>query len=121
MKKNKKRRREKHRNRYSPELMSSHTTSRHHNRKRKHKSLDMHAEPEPPRQGIKLFVSIVVESSFALIECCFTWLWRRSGTMVVIRRSGKQEQTSVEKLGTLAQWWRSGWGKAVGTDTSVEK
>lgn len=56
IKKNKKRRREKHRARYSPEL-SVQMLGKHHSRKRKHKSPNYPREPEPPRQGIKLFVS----------------------------------------------------------------
>lgn len=59
LKKIKKRRREKHRTRYSPEYMpSQNVVGKHHNRKRKHKSLDTSSETEAPRQGIKLFVSI---------------------------------------------------------------
>ena len=57
-KKNKKRRRDKHRARYSPEPLSSQNTGKHHSRKRKRKSSDLPGEQEPPRQGIKLFVSI---------------------------------------------------------------
>lgn len=57
-KKNKKRRRDKHRARYSPEFVSAQGSGRHHSRKRKRKSSDLPGEQEPPRQGIKLFVSI---------------------------------------------------------------
>lgn len=59
MKKLKKRRREKHRTRYSPEYTpSQNVVGKHHNRKRKHKSLDTSSETDAPRQGIKLFVSV---------------------------------------------------------------
>ncbi len=58
-KKNKKRRRDKHRNRYSPEVSPQTVAVKHHSRKRKHKSPNRSLEPEPPRQGIKLFVSSV--------------------------------------------------------------
>lgn len=61
-KKTKKRRRDKHRARYSPELVSSQNTGKHHSRKRK--SSDLPGEQEAPRQGIKLFVSILKFSSY---------------------------------------------------------
>ncbi|KAK7586226.1 hypothetical protein V9T40_004102 [Parthenolecanium corni] len=64
LKKIKKRRREKHRTRYSPEYMpSQNVVGKHHNRKRKHKSLDTSSETEAPRQGIKLFIKSVPNSS----------------------------------------------------------
>lgn len=65
VKRNKKRRREKHRNRYSPEYMpSQNVLGKHHNRKSKHKIFDASSETDPPRQGIKIFVSIFKYRTF---------------------------------------------------------
>lgn len=66
-KRSKKRRREKHRDRYSPDIqLPAMQMGKHHSRKRKHKSPDRDAssEQEPPRQGIKLFVSTTRASKF---------------------------------------------------------
>ena len=58
-KKSKKRRHD--RVRYSPEpIISQNGLGKHHNRKRKHQILDPASETEPPRQGIKLFVSTYI-------------------------------------------------------------
>lgn len=60
VKKIKKRKREKHRLRYPDGIENILIpVEKHHSRKRKHRSPDLNSEPEPepPRQGIKLFVS----------------------------------------------------------------